>query len=466
VTRIDDTFQAAGPRAAAGARAASRRPPAYGLNFLDRDASGPAQLKAGTANAHAAGPTATAGLPARLRSGVEHLSGVAMDDVKVHYGSSAPAQIGALAFTRGAEIHVAPGQEQHLAHEAWHVVQQKQGRVAETTQRKGIGVNADTALEREADVMGARAVAQPDDHAAAPLSRAAVTAPTVQCYVEKDEPDQDTDDWDAGEDLRISDDGNMAVEQASKYGSKYLYAKSALIDSANQELRDVGSVIRLKAGGTTLKGPSPDGNGNRTLSRVIARNIVTNTEGNDLEIWADCGRSGRDVMGAGGGTGGGNMTGVYKKKHGFLGTLFNADTTRKTSASGPKAMAKEIYDKLGGRDAYDNLSANEKDAFDQEARINRYAEPGVGEGFTMASGGANYKGKSTWNFHWGGVIMVSGGDRVTLENYAVGDASVKNKEWDFQMYGPATKAGQTFHDQHKATKQHGNAPTTIHVRKR
>src|ERR1700752_1014232 len=78
-----------------------------------------------------------AGLPPRLRSGVEALSGIAMDDVRVHRNSSEPAKLGALAFTRGAEIHLGPGQEGHLPHEAWHVVQQKQGRVQATTQMKG-----------------------------------------------------------------------------------------------------------------------------------------------------------------------------------------------------------------------------------------------------------------------------------------------------------------------------------------
>jgi hypothetical protein len=52
---------------------------------------------------------------------------------------------------------MAPGQEKHLAHEGWHVVQQMQGRVQPTIQAKGVAINDDQALEREADVMGARA---------------------------------------------------------------------------------------------------------------------------------------------------------------------------------------------------------------------------------------------------------------------------------------------------------------------
>src|SRR5579864_3047905 len=101
--------------------------------------------------------TNTTGLPGALKAGVESLSGLSMDDVQVHRNSSKPAAVQALAYTQGTEIHLAPGQEQHLAHEAWHVVQQKQGRVTPTIQFKGIAMNDDKSLEQEAEAMGARA---------------------------------------------------------------------------------------------------------------------------------------------------------------------------------------------------------------------------------------------------------------------------------------------------------------------
>jgi len=99
------------------------------------------------------------GLPDQLKSGIESLSGLSMDPVRVHYNSSQPAQLNALAYAQGSDIHVAPGQEQHLPHEAWHVVQQAQGRVKPTMQMKdGVPVNDDVGLEHEADVMGSKAV--------------------------------------------------------------------------------------------------------------------------------------------------------------------------------------------------------------------------------------------------------------------------------------------------------------------
>ena len=98
------------------------------------------------------------GLPDQLKSGVENLSGHSMDDVKVHYNSDKPAQLNAHAYAQGTEIHIGSGQEKHLPHEAWHVVQQKQGRVEPTMQMKGkVNINDDAGLEKEADVMGAKA---------------------------------------------------------------------------------------------------------------------------------------------------------------------------------------------------------------------------------------------------------------------------------------------------------------------
>ena len=99
------------------------------------------------------------GLPDELKSGIENLSGFSMDDVRVHYNSNRPAQLNAHAYAQGTDIHLASGQEKHLPHEAWHVVQQKQGRVKPTMQMKGsIKINDDTGLEREADQMGQQAL--------------------------------------------------------------------------------------------------------------------------------------------------------------------------------------------------------------------------------------------------------------------------------------------------------------------
>jgi hypothetical protein len=109
------------------------------------------------------------GLPDRLKSGIEALSGLSMNDVRVHRNSPRPGKLGALAYARGSEIHLGPGQEQHLGHEAWHIVQQKQGRVRRTGMAAGgVPLNDEASLEAESDRMGARAAT----HMPVPLQRA------------------------------------------------------------------------------------------------------------------------------------------------------------------------------------------------------------------------------------------------------------------------------------------------------
>ena len=99
------------------------------------------------------------GLPDQLKSGLENISGISLNDVQVYPNSSQPGELSAHAFAQGTDIHLAPGQEKHLPHEAWHVVQQKQGRVQPTKQMgDGVNVNDHPGLEREATQMGQRAL--------------------------------------------------------------------------------------------------------------------------------------------------------------------------------------------------------------------------------------------------------------------------------------------------------------------
>lgn len=121
------------------------------------------------------------GLPDNLKSGIENLSGFDMNDVKVHYNSDKPSQLQAHAFAQGTDIHIASGQEKHLPHEAWHVVQQKQGRVQPTMQMKSkVNVNDDIGLEEEADVMGLKAMKSSVLFSPAELSYGSINTPVVQ----------------------------------------------------------------------------------------------------------------------------------------------------------------------------------------------------------------------------------------------------------------------------------------------
>ncbi|MDQ1831825.1 eCIS core domain-containing protein [Massilia scottii] len=135
------------------------------------------------ASARVQAQSARSGLPGALRAGLESLSGMSLEHVMVHRNSSRPAQFQAHALAQGAQIHLAPGQDAHLAHEAWHVVQQAQGRVPVRADIGGIGVNTDPALEAEADVMGQRALQAPAGAVVAPGAngqRAAAASATLR----------------------------------------------------------------------------------------------------------------------------------------------------------------------------------------------------------------------------------------------------------------------------------------------
>lgn len=103
-------------------------------------------------------------MPVDVQARMSNAFGMDLSSVRVYEGPRAPA-LGARAFTAGAEVHFAPGEYQPtspggqelLGHELAHVVQQSQGRVRGTTQAKGVAINDDAGLEREADEMGAKA---------------------------------------------------------------------------------------------------------------------------------------------------------------------------------------------------------------------------------------------------------------------------------------------------------------------
>ncbi|TKC88847.1 DUF4157 domain-containing protein [Trinickia terrae] len=182
-------------------------------------------------------PADRSGLPAQLKHGIESLSGYSMDDVKVHYNSSRPAQLQAHAYAQGTDIHLAPGQERHLPHEAWHVVQQKQGRVRPTMQMKGgVPVNDDQGLEREADVMGQRAVQMraqpPGEKAHLPIPGSSDSRVAQRYTVENG--------------YRISAARELAI--ADNKEEKTFFAKPAAVVRSNAILAGMKSKVKLTPG--------------------------------------------------------------------------------------------------------------------------------------------------------------------------------------------------------------------------
>ena len=98
------------------------------------------------------------GLPDNLKNGMESMTGHSLDNVQVHYNSPKPAQLHAHAYAQGNDIHLGSGQQHHLAHELGHVVQQIEGRVQPTMSVDGVAINDNAGLEKEADMLGDKAL--------------------------------------------------------------------------------------------------------------------------------------------------------------------------------------------------------------------------------------------------------------------------------------------------------------------
>jgi hypothetical protein len=103
-------------------------------------------------------------LPSDVRDKMEQSFNADFSDVRIHRGSEAKA-IGALAFTQGNNIYFQPDQynpkslagQTLLGHELTHVVQQRSGLVKPQGRQGNLSINADSALETEADRLGAKA---------------------------------------------------------------------------------------------------------------------------------------------------------------------------------------------------------------------------------------------------------------------------------------------------------------------
>ncbi|MEM7038455.1 MAG: DUF4157 domain-containing protein, partial [Bacteroidota bacterium] len=224
------------------------------------------------------------GMPDDLKSGVESLSGMDMSDVNVHYNSSKPGQLKAHAYAQGSDIHIAPGQEQHLAHEAWHVAQQKQGRVQATTERGGAPVNDDAGLEKEADDMGAKAMQMKSEEPSQLKQVSLSSNNPVQGYFIDGS-------W------IIADDGKLAVKKKAglQGGGHEAYAEAGKAAESNAIRKD--SPIELYETGWFRKKFKDERGGTHKLKRIKAKNTGNKTKGNNMKLDHDCGESSAKVQG-------------------------------------------------------------------------------------------------------------------------------------------------------------------------
>lgn len=211
------------------------------------------------------------GLPDNLKSGIESLSGLSMDNVKVHYNSSQPAQLNALAYAQGTDIHVAPGQEQHLPHEAWHVVQQAQGRVKPTMQMKGgMSINDDASLENDADLMGQKAMNAGGDAALKRTLSPIRDLNSIQAVFQCEKGDIDGDGKLTGRHDSYIAGGGYVSSSLSAYPSEAKFISGTITDPSSKNVEPVGVEMEATIGPDHPRGSAPN--------QDVARNYINWTK--------------------------------------------------------------------------------------------------------------------------------------------------------------------------------------------
>lgn len=347
---------------------------------------------------------------------------------------------GVPAFTDGGVSYFAsPSPSLHVAaHEATHQLQHA-------------GLSNDAGMGAELHAHGVASRISSGGSARDLLgSRGAPIASAVRNYTLFSEADQAAaGQWKAGGNALVGDQGRTITTDADKH---LCYADPALIAEANAILKAKKSGVHIEPGGAGPGGDAPDGSGFKSTVKVEYK--ILGDEDNE-EYLADCGHSARETMGGAGKDS--TPHGVYKD---------GAGNKKNTAGSkNPASFRDEIYvagglgpDGPSAHAAYNALSEPDKDAFDKKHGINKYAAPEIGEAFTRRRD--DELGGTGFNFHWGGVIMVAGGDRVTFENYTKGKGyDAKDKDWYFATYGPPTKPGQTWHEKWKSVGGAGKGTT-------
>lgn len=425
------------------------------------------------------------GLPDNLKNGIENISGYSMDDVKVHFNSNKPAQLKAHAYAQGSDIHIAPGQERHLAHEAWHVVQQKQNRVQPTTQLKNnVNVNDDAGLEREADIMGQKSL-----NAGNSQERSSNVQLKSNSLTSHNAPVQGY--FEVGTN-RISENMNIVWED-----QKDAYATAAKFTESNQELDGKNGKILLHKGATRTYG------GNVTFYKIEPRLNPRTTTDQEQNLQPTMGDSDDLIR--------------LKHEHYIQELEWVAEDLTEFRHEFPDEISKDIdwqyperrkavigkhLNKWCGAEPYrfdllfmalaqavfeylkhESLGLMIRDIMGVEhkyagfvnkernypnaislpndcaqcvseivggmnARERNNKNPDVGGNYfeQLKSPQHNQTG---WNFHWAGVIMKDATDNVTLES--AGGMSLTNNDrqtWWFAMYGTQKKE-QTFEHQIK-----------------
>lgn len=477
-------------------------------------------------------------LPRALRTGLESAFGASLRDVRIHQAALVSAP-GVVACTRGPDIYFAPGRydpgseagRDILGHELAHVLQQRFGRAHGGASR--------WRLEAEACLVG-RQVARGEPvtvpgHAG---TRAFAGRPVTQHYTviapaafgahavaiglpQATAPTAATDTWigqtkggaggpssflgvagpnlvsgaPAGTSLRLSANGNMAIEDAdlTNRQPKVFYATQAVIDASNARLGLLGSRFRLV--------PDPVGPNRQQITvnaqvllRVTPQNVINATAGLVMQAAQSCDSLVEQVAGAA------YLVPQFEQplnppphlliEYHVARALLPPPVPPVLDASTDVNLGTTMRQIAAPYGAAARVAAPPFPADVQQYGLNEHTNPEVGEGFVTSTlvaavvnapvsqvnmppthadhyhlAGLNpqiVQNARTWGSHWGGVVAKDGADLITLENYArnVEDALAgADTRYYFQMYStnPAA-AGSTWHTSWTSTPMQLIAP--------
>lgn len=335
---------------------------------------------------------------------------------------SACERLGVPAYTVGQETLFAEPTPtlEVAAHEATHQLQH-----AGATRDLDIGPERHAALVADTVRRGA-------DASGLLSQRGSTVSPGVRPYTEfaQVEPEmKGQGDWSevVGR-VRLADNRESLTVDLRRH---VLFATEERVEHANRKLEAVDSGVRLVPMDNQITGGILQDQQLVQVRPLFLRSPLS------AEFYQDCGRAAREIMGKWGRDA--TPAAVFGDKQG------NEATT--TPRLTPDAAKAEVLRELGVSEAEYAGQSNGED-FDRKHGINDFAMPGVGDAYVFARApNSKYGEVPADDFHWAGVVLAAGDDRVALENFAVSTKySEVNEKWNFASYGPANKPGQTFYD--------------------
>jgi hypothetical protein len=308
----------------------------------------------------------------------------------------------------------------------------------------------------------------------------------------------------AGTQLRVSEDGQMAIENTdlSTRQPKVFYATQAVLDASTAALKAHNSIVTLYVDkNNAIKVTDQAGNEVR-LHRIMPKKLAQpgttrgmkgtkSVKGLGMPIDEMCGTVADHIAGIQTA----NLLPTLARDLGLVNPTDLPVHEYKIARwfyqrwfVGNKAEAHADVSKAvgtgaaGGTDDRDQIARDYMDMLTnapivsariaEKLGVNQYADPHIGQAFGSVSLGSTTGGvkdfsqvgepkrqttqqigqaivRDIWTTHYAAVVAESAGNKVTLENYArKGEGEPENFSgpvWYFQMYGPTTNAAQTWH---------------------